>query len=121
MPEKDVKPTTPTPNQHWDNNGNNVRCRGGRQTPQQRWNHSGKTLGKIKEIANNIFDNTGPHDAATFNKLLKNMADYLQLQHGSNVSEAVRNMTPTMITILATPTPQPDPTNPGNIIPHQGQ
>ncbi len=112
-----MKPILPTSNQHGDNDGNKVRCRGGQQTPRQRWNHAGKTLRKTKEIANDIFDNTGPHDAATFNKLLKNIVDYLQLQHGSDVSEAVRTMMPTTITIPATPTPQPDPTNPGNVIP----
>jgi hypothetical protein len=117
MPEKDVKPTPLTPNQHGDNNGDNVCHRSGQQTPQQRWDHADKTLGKIKEIANNIFDNTGPHDTATFKKLLKNITDYLQLQHRSDISEAVRNMMPTTITIPATPTPQLDPTNPGKVIP----
>ncbi len=112
-----MKPILPTPNQHGDANGNNIRLSGGQQTPQQRWNHAGKNLGKIKEIANIIFDNTSPHDVATFNKLLRNNMDYLQLQHRSDVSEAVRNMMPTTITILATLAPQLDPTNPGNIIP----
>ncbi len=117
MPKKDMKPTLPTPNQQGGNNGNNVRRRGGGWTPLQRWNHAGKTLGKTKEIANNFFGNTGPHDTATFNNSIKIIANYLHLQHRGNMSEAVRNMTPTTITILATPTPQPDPTNPGNVIP----
>ena len=55
-----------------------------------------------------IFDNTGQHDAATFNKSLKNIADYLQLELGNNVLEANCNMTNTIIDISAAPTPQKD-------------
>ena len=64
-----------------------------------------------------ILDNTGQHDAATFNKSLKNVADYLQLELGNDVSEAVRNMTDTTITIPAAPTPTPDPKDPKVMIP----
>jgi hypothetical protein len=55
------------------------------------WNQghqSGKFKGKTKEIKFDTFNNTGPHNAAQFNKSLKNIADYLQLNHGNDVSEA---------------------------------
>jgi hypothetical protein len=52
-----------------------------------------KFKGKTPKLKGDIFDNTGPHDAANFQKVVKNIADYLQLEHGSNVPEAVRTLT----------------------------
>ena len=63
----------------------------------------GKFKGKTKEIEQDTFDNTSQHDAAQFNKSLKNIADYLQLNHGNDVSEAVRNLTPVNIAIPRQP------------------
>jgi hypothetical protein len=89
---------------------------GGRKDcfPRQRWNqdnNSGKFRGKTKEIEYDMFDNTGPHDAAQFNKSLKNIADYLQLNNGNDVSKAVRNMSPVIIAIPPMPVSKPDPKN----------
>ena len=74
---------------------------------RHRWNQGqqqgGKFKGKTKEIEQDTFDNTGQHDAAQFNKSLKNVADYLQSNHGSNVSESVRNLTPVNIAIPRQP------------------
>ncbi len=64
----------------------------------------GKFRGKTKEIATDTFNNTGPHGAAMFNKSLKNVANYLQSNHGNDVSEAVCNMSPMVITIPHQPT-----------------
>ncbi len=90
--------------------------------PHQRWNQgahhgSGKFKGKTKEIEADVFENTGPHDEATFNKSLKNIANYLQLNHGNNVSKAVCNTTPANIILPDIPQPKPDPTKPGKLIP----
>ena len=52
-----------------------------------------------------------------FNKSLKNITNYLQLELGNNISEAVRNMIHTTITIPAAPTPTPDHKDPKVIIP----
>ncbi len=71
-----------------------------------------KSKGKTKEIEFNTFDNTGPHNAVQFNKSLKNIADHLQLVHGNDVSEAVRNMAPVKIDI----TPAPQGESSGNMI-----
>jgi hypothetical protein len=80
--------------------------------PRHRWNQghqSGKFKGKTKKIKFNNFDNTGPHDATQFNKSLKNIADYLQLNHGNDVSEAVCNMTTVHIAIPLMPVGKIDP------------
>ncbi len=105
--DKETKPNlSGTANQQGggDSNNNDHRAGGGgnhcnlRQRWRQRGHQGGGTFkGKTKEIKNNIFDNTGPHNAAIFNKSLKNIANYLQLQHANNVSKAVCNMTPAMI------------------------
>jgi hypothetical protein len=68
----------------------------------------GKIEGKTPEIKNDIFDNTGPHDAANFHRSLKNIANYLQLMHRNDVSEAIRNLTPITITLPPLP-PTVDP------------
>ena len=87
-----------------DNNKADAR-RGGRndRRNRQRWSQGnqpgGKFKGKTKEIEFDTFDNTGQHDAAQFNKSLKNIADYLQLIHGNDVSEAVQNLTQVIIDI----------------------
>ncbi len=39
----------------------------------------GTFKGRTKEIKNDILNNTGPHNAAIFNKSLKNTTDYIQL------------------------------------------
>ncbi len=100
-----------TPNQE----GCNDRPGRNRRHHRQRWtnnnNPTGKFKGKTKEIKNDTFDNTGPHTAALFNKSLKNIADYLQLHHGNDVSKAVRNMAPVTIIIPPKPTSPPDQTN----------
>jgi hypothetical protein len=71
----------------------------------------------MKEIKTDTFDNTGPHDATTFNKSLKIIADYLQLNHGNNVSKAVRNMTPANSILPDIPQPKPNPTKLGELPP----
>ncbi len=68
-----------------------------------------KFKGKTKEIEFDTFNNTGPHDAAQFNKSLKNITDYLQFNHGNNVSEAVCNMTTIHIAIPPVPVGKIDP------------
>jgi hypothetical protein len=88
-------------------------CQGGRKDcrPCQRWNqgnNSGKFRGKTKEIKYDMFDNTGPHDAALFNKSLENIADYIQLNLGNDVSEAVQNMSPVIIAFPPVPVGKPD-------------
>jgi hypothetical protein len=80
-----------TPNQEGRNNHQGCNCH---HHNRQHWNNNnnasgGKFRGKTKEIENNTFDNTGPHDAALFNKSLKNIANYFQLQHGNDISEAM--------------------------------
>jgi hypothetical protein len=76
-----------------------------------------KFRGKIKEIAEDIFDNTGTNDAALFNKSLRNIADYLQLTLGNDVSEAIRNMAPITIIIPPPPRPTQDPNDSTRTIP----
>jgi hypothetical protein len=71
----------------------------------------------MKEIKNDTFDNTGPHDAALFNKSLKNIADYFQLQLGNDVLEAIRNMAPVTIIIPPKSTGSPDPNDSSKTLP----
>ena len=52
-----------------------------------------KFKGKTPELKRDIFDNTGSHDAANFHKVVKNIADYLQLKHGHDISKAVCSLT----------------------------
>jgi len=115
--DNDVKPPTP------GGDDNKSRRQGGNRRGQNRHrrnqnpNQPGHFKGKTKEIEGDTFDNTGPHDAATFNKSLKNIADYLQLIHDNDTSEAVRNMTPMIIDIPAVPTPKKDPNDNSKTIP----
>jgi hypothetical protein len=100
-----------TPNQEGCNN-----CpRRNRHHHHQCWtnnnNPTRKFKGKTKKIKNDTFNNTGPHNAALFNKSLKNIASYLQLHHGNDVSKAVCNMAPVTIIIPPKPTGPPDPTD----------
>jgi hypothetical protein len=115
-------------NQPVRGNASNInKCRAGgaghRQNPHQHWNQGahhgrGKFREKTKEIEANTFDNTGPHDAAIFNKSLKNITDYLQLNHGNNVSEAIRKMMLANIVLPEIPQPsKPNPNKPGELIP----
>jgi hypothetical protein len=90
--------------------------------PCQHWNQgghhgSGKFKGKTKEIEGDTFDNTGPHNAAIFNKSLNNIANYLQLNHGNDVSKAVHNMKLANIILPDIPQHKPDPTKLGEPIP----
>jgi hypothetical protein len=120
---KDIKPMAQDKSNTPDGNNNN-RHRGGRGFCNNRNRNQnnaaqirGKFRGKIKEIAEDIFDNTGPNDAANFNKSLKNIADYLQLTLGNNVLEAVRNMAPMKIVIPPPPQGKTDPSDALKIIP----
>ena len=98
---------------------NNAEVRQGGRKDNRRNRHqwsqgqqqSGKFKGKTKEIEFDTFDNTGQHDAAQFNKSLKNIADYLQLNHGNDVSEAVRNLNPVNIAIPPQPVGEVDPSD----------
>jgi hypothetical protein len=76
-----------------------------------------KFKGKIKDIELDVFNSTGLNYAAKFNCSLKNIANYLQLQLGNDVSEAIRNMMPVPITITPAPTGQPDLNNPNATLP----
>ncbi len=100
-----------TPNQEVRNDCPGRNCRHHRQCWTNNNNLTSKFKGKTKEIENDTFNNTGPHDAALFNKSLKNIANYLQLHHGNNVSEAVRNKAPVTIIISPKPIGPPDPTD----------
>ncbi len=96
------------PNQEGQNECPGRNCR----HPCHQWtknNNPAKFRGKIKEIENDTFNNTGPHDAALFNKSLKNIVNYLQLNHGNDVSEAVWNMALVTIMIPPKPTAPPNP------------
>jgi hypothetical protein len=119
----DVKPDVKQPLPHDDNNpsSNNRRC-GGHRYNQNKYQQKsaqpgGKFRGKIKEIAKDTFDNTGPNDAANFNKSLRNIADYFQLMLGHDVSEAVRNMAPVMIVVPTPPQGLPDPNDTLRMLP----
>jgi hypothetical protein len=75
----------------------NANRRGGRRQNQNQWNHTGavtakKFEGKTPELKGDIFTILAPR-TANFHKVVKNIADYLQLEHGSNVSKAVRTLT----------------------------
>ena len=114
---KDKKPdlphSPPTP-------GQQHHC-GGRRQHQNRWHHPGggaspKNIGKTPGLKNDIFDNTGAHDAAMFHHSLKQIADYIQLNYGNEVSEAIQTMTPVIINIPAVPQDKQDLDDPSNII-----
>jgi hypothetical protein len=96
-------------------------CCGGRRQHRNCWNNPGggtspKNVGKTPGLENNNFDNTGTHDAAMFHRSLKQIADYIQLNYGNEVSEAIRTMTPVIIDIPAVPQDKQDPTDPSKII-----
>ncbi len=117
--EPDIKQPLP-PNE--DNHSGNDHCRDGRRYNQNRYQHNsaqpgGKFKGKIKEIADDTFDNTGPNDAENFNKSFKNIADYLQLTLGNDVSKAVQNMAPIKIVVPAPPQGLPDPNDTSKMLP----
>ena len=62
--------------------------RGGRRQHRNRWNNPGggaspKNVGKTPGLENDIFDNTGAHDAAMFHRSLKHIADHIQLNYGN--------------------------------------
>ena len=97
--DKDVK-SPPDQQQGGGDNNNNEH---NRHRWQQGHQNGGLFKCKTKEITDNIFDNTGQHDAAMFNKSLKNIANHLQLELGNDVSKAVHNMIATVIDILNTP------------------
>ena len=58
----------------------------------------------------------GAHDAAMFHRSLKQIADYIQLIYGNEVSEAIRTMTPVIMDIPAVPQDKQDPNDPSKII-----
>jgi hypothetical protein len=120
---KEIKPAASAAPMPADNNNNHYRRGGGCHCHNCQHFHNaaaahlGKFKGKIKYIELDFFDNTGLNDAANFNHSLKNIANYLQLQLGNDVSEAIRNMMPMPITIPPAPTGQPDPKNPNTTLP----
>ncbi len=94
---------------------------GGRRQHRNRWNNPGggaspRNIGKTPGLENDIFDNTGAHDAAMFHRSLKQIADYIQLNYGNQVSEAIQTMTPVIIDIPDVPQDKQDPDDPTNII-----
>jgi hypothetical protein len=110
---KDKKPKIPAP--HAIDGNNN--CRGRHRQHRNRWNNAtggphGKFKGKTPRIENNIFDNTGAHDAVNFHCSLKHITDHLQLSCGNEISEAIRTVTPVIIDIPAVPMVKPDPNDP---------
>ena len=118
----DVKPDIKPPPR--DNNvpGGGDRRHGKRYNNRHRHQQNkgqpgGQFKGKIKEIEEDTFDNTGLNDAAKFNKSLKNIADYFQLTLGNDVSEAVRNMSPVTIIVPPRPIGHPDPSDPDRTLP----
>jgi hypothetical protein len=108
----DKKPNAPTPPPGEANQGRGG-CRGGQN--HQQWNNNstigsnGKFKGKTPGIKQDIFDNTGAHDAANFHRSLKHIADHLQLSCGNEICQAICTMTPVIITIPAVPTGEKDP------------
>jgi hypothetical protein len=56
------------------------------------------------------------HDVAMFHRSLKKIVDYIQLNYGHEVSEAIRTMTPVTINIPAIPKDKPDTADPSKII-----
>ena len=127
MGEKDVKPNLQgNQNQSPGDANNNRHAGGGRRNRRYQNNNNNKgshnTSGFVsrnKGIEHNIFDNTGTNDAALFNHSLNQIADYLieKLEHGKDVSDAIRNITPVIITIPPKPTPLPDPSDPTKTLP----
>ena len=96
---------------------------GGRRQHRRHYNtppSSGtKFVSRNKGIEHDIFDNTGSNDAAQFNKSLVQIADYLleKLDHGRDVSEAIRNMTDANIVIPQPPQGLPDPNDSTKTLP----
>ncbi len=127
MGEKDIKPNLQgNQNQSPGDANNNRHAGGGRRNRRYQNNNNNKgshnTSGFIsrnKGIEHDIFDNTGTNDAALFNHSLNQIADYLieKLDHGKDVSDAIRNITPVVITIPPEPTPLPDPSDPTKTLP----
>jgi hypothetical protein len=110
---KDKQPEIPA---RQANDRNNNR-HGKRRQHCNRWKNAaggshGKFKGKTPGIENDIFDNTGVHNATNFYCSFKQIADHLQLSCGNEVSEAIRMMTPIIIDIPAVPTVKPDPNDP---------
>jgi hypothetical protein len=89
---------------------------------RNRWNNAAgggstnKFVGKTPGLENNIFDNTGAHDAHMFHCSITHITDYIQLNYCNKVSEAIRSMTPVKIEIPEVPKDKPDPDNPNKII-----
>jgi hypothetical protein len=96
-----------------DDGGNNFR-RGRRA--RNRFNNAaggatGPNAGKATPDAKLLFDNTGPHDAANFQRTLKTIGNYLHTTYGADVANAIRTMTPVTITLPDAP----KPTTVGNV------
>jgi hypothetical protein len=79
---------------------------------QQQQQHCHQRKGKTPGLKNDIFDNTGVHDAAMFHQSLQKNADYIQLNYMHEVSEAIRMMTPVTINIPDSPEDRQDPADP---------
>ena len=87
----------------WGNNNNNN-------------NAATRVKGKTPGLENDMFDNTGVHDAAMFHRSLQKIANYFQLNYRHEVSEAIRTMTPLTINIPDAPEDRQDPADPLKII-----
>jgi hypothetical protein len=122
MGDRDIKPATIPPGTPPAGDGAGRRAGGGtpgggggRRQNRRHYNTpsaSGtKFVSRNKGIEHDIFDNTGSNNAAQFNKSLVQIADYLleKLDHGRDVSEAIRNMTDANIVIPPPPQGLPDP------------
>jgi hypothetical protein len=99
---------------------------GGRRNRRYQNNNANKNsynasgfISRNKGIEHDIFDNTGTNDAALFNHSLNQIADYLieKLDQGKDVSDAIRHITPVVITIPQEPTPLPDPNDSTKTLP----
>jgi hypothetical protein len=92
---KDKKPDLPHP----PTNVGKQNCRSSRHQHQNRWNYPGG--GGV--IHQEMLAKQGTHNAAMFHPSLKQIADYIQLNYGNEVSEVIRTMTPVIIDIPEVP------------------
>ena len=70
---------------------------------------STNNLGKTAGLDNDSFYNTGAHDIAMFHCSVKQIANYIQLNYGNEISEAICTMTPMVIDISEIPKDKQDP------------
>jgi hypothetical protein len=117
----DTKEKKPDPTSPLVHDGHPQRRRDRRHRNRSGNNHistntTPKEKGKTPGLENDVFDNTGVHDAAMFHRSLQKIADFVQLNYMHEVSEAVRTMTPVIITIPPAPRDTTDPSDPSKII-----